>query len=85
MKVLMRELGAGPNGYMREGESHDVTPELGRQLIAGRHAVAADAASHVHYERLQAEHEAAGGDPEAPEANGDGGETTEAPARRKRV
>lgn len=42
MRVCMLTTAAGPDGVYNAGETWQVADELGRQLIAGRYAVAAE-------------------------------------------
>jgi hypothetical protein len=59
MKILMRGMACGPDGYMRPDTTHDVARELGRQLVASHEAVPADRASEADCSAAQAEFEAA--------------------------
>lgn len=42
MKIKMRTLAAGANGVMRPGEIHEVSHDVGTQLVAGGYAVRVD-------------------------------------------
>jgi hypothetical protein len=79
MKVKMKSLAGGPDGYLRPDKCYDVPTELGRQMVNAHDAELDGPEAEAEYAEAQARFESEG----APVAAA--AETTDLKSKRKRA